>query len=375
MYRPRPASRDARGALAQLARALARHARGRRFDSCTPHHPPHATGPSCASPPSGTWPFQARRTPRNRDISRFLRRAARDVPAHALEPVTCHGSWSRHEPRASGRRDEPWNLAVVGQGRSHTHWRARPGPSPLSSPRSAMQAVVAARVAAAPSGRRFMVTKPTANAVGSPATTLTSAEIDDRPRLPLGDAVGVRHTVLWSEGHSSAGQLWFEPNARLPEHTHGRHVHHLWVLDGEVRIDGRTLGPGAYCQVPAGQPHGFEAGASGAAVGYLLPRALRSEAPSGRRRDRCARAAPRCRAPGRDRADRGQRDRRVRAQPSASGCARCDVCARPGRDGRAGRDRPPLRRTEAGRARCDRGAGRLAPEAPARRPPAGDCYT
>lgn len=94
-------------------------------------------------------------------------------------------------------------------------------------------------------------------------------EVVTRPRSPLGGNENVLHTVLWERGRSSAGQMWFEPHAQLPEHTHSGHEHHLWVLSGQVEVEGRTLQGGSYCHVPAGRPHGFDAGRDGCTVAYL----------------------------------------------------------------------------------------------------------
>lgn len=98
---------------------------------------------------------------------------------------------------------------------------------------------------------------------------LSRDEVATRPRAPLGDARGVTHAVLWERERSSAGQLWFEANAELPEHDHGTHEHHLWVLSGQVDIGGRTLGSGGYCHVPRDRPHGFRAGREGCVIAYL----------------------------------------------------------------------------------------------------------
>lgn len=98
---------------------------------------------------------------------------------------------------------------------------------------------------------------------------LSREEVATRPRSPLGDVPGVQHAVLWEQGRSSAGQMWFEPHARLPEHEHGGHAHHLWVLSGQVRVGGRTLNSGSYCYIPHDEPHGFDAGRDGCTIAYL----------------------------------------------------------------------------------------------------------
>lgn len=104
---------------------------------------------------------------------------------------------------------------------------------------------------------------------GGGTLLLSRDEVATRPRAPLGETRGVTHAVLWERGRSSAGQLWFEANAELPEHAHDGHEHHLWVLSGRVEVGGRDLGSGAYCFVPRGRPHGFRAGREGCVIAYL----------------------------------------------------------------------------------------------------------
>jgi quercetin dioxygenase-like cupin family protein len=78
-------------------------------------------------------------------------------------------------------------------------------------------------------------------------------EIHGRPRDPMHP--GVTYTLLWREEGSSAGIMWLEPGARVPEHTHAAAEHHVWLVEGHARVDGHTLGAGAYWHVPAGVAH------------------------------------------------------------------------------------------------------------------------
>ncbi|MFU8840819.1 MAG: cupin domain-containing protein [Nitriliruptoraceae bacterium] len=87
------------------------------------------------------------------------------------------------------------------------------------------------------------------------------------PRREL--APGVTYAPLWTEGRSFAGVFHLEPDAVIPEHTHTSHCHHVWMLDGEVRILDRTLPPGSYAYVAPGQPHDLVAGPDGATAFYL----------------------------------------------------------------------------------------------------------
>ena len=80
---------------------------------------------------------------------------------------------------------------------------------------------------------------------------------------------GVTTAMLWQSGGSHAGVLWLEPGARLGAHTHRRHVHHVWVVEGEMHCLGRDLGPGSYAFVPLGVEHDSLAGPDGAAFFYL----------------------------------------------------------------------------------------------------------
>jgi quercetin dioxygenase-like cupin family protein len=87
---------------------------------------------------------------------------------------------------------------------------------------------------------------------------------------PLGRLPGVTHRVLWSDDRSMAGVLTVEAGRRLGAHTHRANHHHLWVLDGEAQILGRTVCAGSYVHVPSGVEHDIDAsGTTGCTVFYL----------------------------------------------------------------------------------------------------------
>jgi quercetin dioxygenase-like cupin family protein len=94
-----------------------------------------------------------------------------------------------------------------------------------------------------------------------------AATVAGLPRQDL--APGVTYAQLWTEGRSFAGVFHLEPDAVIPEHTHTYHCHHIWTLQGQVRILDRLLTPGSYAYVAPGQPHDLVAGAEGATAFYL----------------------------------------------------------------------------------------------------------
>jgi quercetin dioxygenase-like cupin family protein len=102
---------------------------------------------------------------------------------------------------------------------------------------------------------------------GSKPRLLDAVRIAQLPRAVV--AAGVVDVQLWSDGHSSAGKMRLDPHAQLTTHTHRRHCHHVWVVDGVVIAMGRTLTPGSYAYVPPGEPHDLAGGPDGATVFYL----------------------------------------------------------------------------------------------------------
>ncbi len=104
-------------------------------------------------------------------------------------------------------------------------------------------------------------------AIGPRTRLLEAARIAELGRSEI--APGVTYVQLWSEGRSYAGTMELEPQATLSEHTHRRHAHHVWVVDGVVEALGRHLPRGSYAYVPPGQPHDLTAGPAGATIFYL----------------------------------------------------------------------------------------------------------
>lgn len=101
----------------------------------------------------------------------------------------------------------------------------------------------------------------------NPGWALDPGEIARLTRTTL--APGVTSAELWASGHSHAGLMWLEPGARLEEHTHTRHAHHVWVVAGGMETLDRSLAAGSYALVPPGQRHGLRAGAAGVTLFYL----------------------------------------------------------------------------------------------------------
>lgn len=96
---------------------------------------------------------------------------------------------------------------------------------------------------------------------------LDAAEIEGLERRTL--TSGVQGATLWSYNSSHAGVLWLEPGAQLGAHTHRRHAHHVWVVEGHVTCIDHELGRGSYSYVPPGTEHDSVAGEDGAVLFYL----------------------------------------------------------------------------------------------------------
>jgi quercetin dioxygenase-like cupin family protein len=94
--------------------------------------------------------------------------------------------------------------------------------------------------------------------------------IDRLPWLPLGPMEGVVHKVLWHNDTSMAGVLKVDAGHHLGAHTHRVNHHHMWVLDGYVRILGADLSPGSYVHIPSGVEHDIDASASGGCTVFYL---------------------------------------------------------------------------------------------------------
>lgn len=104
-------------------------------------------------------------------------------------------------------------------------------------------------------------------------TVLTADAIAALPLEPLGDLEGVSHRVLWRDDTSMSGVLTVQAGHKLGTHAHRLNHHHIWVLDGEASILGKTLGAGAYVHVPSELDHDIDATSTeGCTVLYLYLR-------------------------------------------------------------------------------------------------------
>lgn len=98
----------------------------------------------------------------------------------------------------------------------------------------------------------------------------TAEQIASLPRRPVDDDPGVHERVLWSSGVQISGVMEFAPGARIPEHTHDTHSHHVWITEGSLAVLGRTLTAGSYAHVPPGVPHEVVAGTDGCTLFYVF---------------------------------------------------------------------------------------------------------
>lgn len=102
---------------------------------------------------------------------------------------------------------------------------------------------------------------------------LDAADIAELAHHQLGGIAGSEHRVLWTDGTSTAGLLTIAAGHRLGRHTHRKHHHHVWVVDGHASILDADVGPGSYVHIPSGVAHDFDATESaGCTVFYLYMR-------------------------------------------------------------------------------------------------------
>ena len=110
----------------------------------------------------------------------------------------------------------------------------------------------------------------------SPPITLTAADVQALPLVPLGPHDGVVHHVVWRDATSMAGVLTVPAGCRLGAHTHRVNHHHIWVDEGRAVVLGAELGPGSYAHVPSGVEHDIDATTTeGCTVFYLYVRPAR----------------------------------------------------------------------------------------------------
>ncbi|MDX1621802.1 MAG: cupin domain-containing protein [Nitriliruptorales bacterium] len=98
---------------------------------------------------------------------------------------------------------------------------------------------------------------------------LDRAQVEERSTERVQEGPGVHRALLWVEGGSTAGLMWVEPDARMDEHVHHGHAHHVWVIEGTPKVLGRELQAGSYAFVPPGVPHSLEGGPEGCQLFYL----------------------------------------------------------------------------------------------------------
>ena len=94
-------------------------------------------------------------------------------------------------------------------------------------------------------------------------TVLTADAIAALPVEPLGNLDGVSHRVLWRDATSMSGVLTVQAGHRLGTHAHRLNEHHIWILEGQASILGKTLGEGGYVHVPSELEHDIDATSTG----------------------------------------------------------------------------------------------------------------
>lgn len=87
---------------------------------------------------------------------------------------------------------------------------------------------------------------------------LDPQQIAGCPWTPVTGCEGVLVKELWRRGDLVDALLRYEPGAGTPGAPHSVDQH-LWVVAGEVTVDGRHLPAGSYIHVPAGTPHPLRA--------------------------------------------------------------------------------------------------------------------
>lgn len=116
----------------------------------------------------------------------------------------------------------------------------------------------------------------------STPVVLSAEAIGELALLSLGDLEGVRHRVLWSDESSMAGVMQVDAGHHLGEHSHRRHHHHVWILEGGARVLGEDLVSGSYVHIPDGVAHDIDATSSkGCTFLYLYLDQGRDAAPEG----------------------------------------------------------------------------------------------
>jgi quercetin dioxygenase-like cupin family protein len=77
---------------------------------------------------------------------------------------------------------------------------------------------------------------------------------------------GIEIKVLSASEHGRCGLMRFEPGAHELAHSHVRGAHHVWVIDGSLRLGSRRLPAGSYVLTTPGGWHALEADIDGCTI-------------------------------------------------------------------------------------------------------------
>lgn len=109
-----------------------------------------------------------------------------------------------------------------------------------------------------------MTTHPTPTLFAVPRS-----RIEELPWETFSAGSGIARKVLYTYGDSTAGLLRLAPGAHELTHLHHAGEHHLWVLSGEMRVDGTLLPAGSYLHVPSHLQHSIEDAGVGSLAFYV----------------------------------------------------------------------------------------------------------
>lgn len=95
---------------------------------------------------------------------------------------------------------------------------------------------------------------------------------EDRAKLRQGELQSAyRIREPGSGEHPQLVELHYEPESEIRLHAHDEDEI-IYVLDGAMRINNRTVGPGACLTIPGGTFYGFHAGPEGLRILNFRPR-------------------------------------------------------------------------------------------------------
>lgn len=92
------------------------------------------------------------------------------------------------------------------------------------------------------------------------------------PWAPMPGCAGVLNKVVYTDERVVAGLLRLQPGARESAHLHEHGQHHVWVLEGAVRVDETDLPQGSYLHVPEHLVHAMSDAGQGSLLFYLFQR-------------------------------------------------------------------------------------------------------